>query len=186
LNEELKALDKPTKWQGANARLLGSGHGLPIKPIDRLGLFSADEFECFVLERADGYLTKKGPLVTEVQQRGGSGDKGRDIVVWFGAPGSPDRYWHLYQCKRYGTTIGEGKAVAEIGKVLYFAWRGGLLLAQGVLVRHPQGRDQRSPRYFNRISRQYRYFGPCSSSGHCSVMYFEASWTESMLNVVPP
>ncbi|AYG61481.1 hypothetical protein CCGE525_15090 [Rhizobium jaguaris] len=120
----MKALDKPTKWPGANARLLGPSHGLPVKPIDRLALFSADEFERFVLEWADDYLAQKLPGVTQVQQRGGSGDKGRDIVVWFGAPGSPDRYWHLYQCKRYSTALGEAKAVAEIGKVLYFAWRG--------------------------------------------------------------
>jgi hypothetical protein len=124
VGEELQALDKPTKWAGVNARLLAPAVGQPIKPIDRLALFSADDFERFVLEWADDYLAKKVPSVTEVQQRGGSGDKGRDVVVWFGESGSPDRYWHLYQCKRYSTALGAGKAVAELGKVLYFAWRG--------------------------------------------------------------
>ncbi|MGF6178849.1 ABC-three component system protein [Ensifer sp. 4252] len=128
---ELRALDKPTKWPGANARLLSPGVGLPVKPIDRLALFSADDFERFVLEWADDYLAKNVPDVTDVQQRGGSGDKGRDIVVWFGQPGSPDRYWHLYQCKRYSTALGQGKAVAEIGKVLYFVWRGDFSLPKG-------------------------------------------------------
>lgn len=121
---ELTSLDKPTKWPDANARLLSPGVGLPVKPIDRLALFSADDFERFVLEWADDYLAKKLPNVTEVQQRGGAGDKGRDIVVWFGEPGSPNRYWHLYQCKRYSIALGQGKAIAEIGKVLYFAWQG--------------------------------------------------------------
>ncbi|WP_082711598.1 ABC-three component system protein [Methylobacterium indicum] len=124
MSTELKALDKPTKWPGANARLLALGQGQPIKPIDRLGLFSADEFERFVLEWADDYLARQVKDVTEVQQRGGSGDKGRDIVVWFGRPGDEKRYWHLYQCKRYSSAIGEGKALAEIGKVLYFSWLG--------------------------------------------------------------
>lgn len=124
LSKELKALDKPTKWPGANARLLAVGQGQPVKPIDRLGLFSAEGFERFVLEWADDYLARQVEGVSEVQQRGGAGDKGRDIVVWFGKPGAKERYWHLYQCKRYSSALGEGKAVAEIGKVLYFAWLG--------------------------------------------------------------
>ncbi|KQS79522.1 hypothetical protein ASG25_09255 [Rhizobium sp. Leaf384] len=122
-NDDLQVVDVPTKWPGANARLLGVGfvHGLPVKPLDRLGLFSPDEFERFVLEWAHGYLNGKLAGVNDVQQRGGAGDKGRDIVVWFGAPGSPDRFWHLYQCKRYNAKIGVRVGLAEIGKVLYFA-----------------------------------------------------------------
>jgi hypothetical protein len=123
LPDELKPVDVPTKWPGANARLLGvgGGYGLPVKPLDRLGLFSSDDFERFVLEWAQGYLKEKLAGVTDVQQRGGAGDKGRDIVVWFGKPGAPDRFWHLYQCKRYASKIGKGIAFEEIGKVLYFA-----------------------------------------------------------------
>jgi hypothetical protein len=107
--DDLQAVDAPTKWPGANARLLGVGvgYGLPVKPLDRLGLFSPDEFEL--------------AGVTDVQQRGGAGDKGRDIVVWFGASGAPDRFWHLYQCKRYKGKIGAKIGLTEIGKVLYFA-----------------------------------------------------------------
>lgn len=122
-NDDLQAVDAPTKWPGANARLLGVGvgYGLPVKPLDRLGLFSPDEFERFVLEWAHGYLKEKLLGVSDVQQRGGAGDKGRDIVVWFGAPGAPDRFWHLYQCKRYSGKVGSKIGLAEVGKVLYFA-----------------------------------------------------------------
>lgn len=120
----LETLDKPTKWPSANARLLGLGAGLPVNPLDRLANFSADEFERFALEWADGYLREKLPNVTEVQQRGGAGDKGRDIVVWFGKAGASDRHWHLYQCKRYGTALGAGKGIAEIAKVLFYSFRG--------------------------------------------------------------
>lgn len=128
LNNDLKGLDKPSKWPNANARLLGVGLGLPVSPLDRLGTFSPDEFERFVLEWADGYLAEKVPGVSELQQRGGAGDKGRDVVVWFGEPDDPDRYWHLYQCKRYSAALGEASALAEIGKVLYFASKGDFIL----------------------------------------------------------
>lgn len=121
---ELVELEKPSKWPNVNARLLGLGGGLPVNPLDRLALFSADEFERFVLEWADGYLARKLPGVTDVQQRGGSGDKGRDIVVWFDQPNSSSRRWHLYQCKRYSNALGIGKGLAEIGKVLFYSHRG--------------------------------------------------------------
>lgn len=120
----LEPITKPSKWPSANARLLGLGAGLPVDPLDRLANFSADDFERFVLEWADGYLRKKLFGVNDVQQRGGAGDKGRDIVVWFEPPGSDTRRWHLYQCKRYSAALGSGKAVAEIAKVLYYSFRG--------------------------------------------------------------
>lgn len=117
-------LDSPTSWPGANARLLGLGQGLPVNPLDRLGLFSPDEFERFILEWAEGFLKQRVPGVDDVQQRGGAGDKGRDIVVWFGAPGTPERHWILYQAKRYANAIGPATAAAEIAKVLFYAHRG--------------------------------------------------------------
>lgn len=120
----ISSLDKPSKWPSANARLLGLGAGLPVQPLDRLANFSADEFERFALEWADGYLRTKLAGVTDIQQRGGSGDKGRDIIVWFGKPGSPSRYWHLYQCKRYANALGAGKGIAEIAKALFYSHRG--------------------------------------------------------------
>ena len=46
----LEAIEKPSKWPSANARLLGIGAGLHVNPLDRLANFSADDFERFVLE----------------------------------------------------------------------------------------------------------------------------------------
>jgi hypothetical protein len=122
--ENLKELAVPTPWPGANARLLGLGMGLPVKPLDRLAQFSANDFERFTLEWASGYLTDKLPGVYEVQQRGGAGDKGRDIVVWLDAPDKMPRRWHLYQCKHYDARLGAGIAAAEIGKVLHYTLEG--------------------------------------------------------------
>jgi hypothetical protein len=98
--------------------------GLPVKPLDRLAQFSANDFERFTLEWASGYLTESLPDVYEVQQRGGAGDKGRDIVVWLDAPDKVPRRWRLYQCKHYDARLGAGVAAAEIGKVLYYTWMG--------------------------------------------------------------
>lgn len=120
----LVQLPKPAPWPNANARLLGVGAGLPTEPLDRLANFSADGFERFILEWADGYLPKSVAGVDQVQQRGSSGDKGRDILVWLDPPVTVPRRWHLYQCKRYADRLGAGLAGTEIGKVLYYTFRG--------------------------------------------------------------
>lgn len=114
-----ESLPLPTPWPGANARLLGIGAGLPVNPLDRLAHFSAQAFERFTLEWAHGYLTKVLPSVDQIQQRGGAGDKGRDIVVWLDPPSANPRRWHLYQCKRYSSRLGATDAAVEIAKVLY-------------------------------------------------------------------
>ena len=119
--EDLKA---PGPWPGANARLLGSGQGLPVAALDRLENFSAAEFERFTLEWASGYLAVKVPGIVEVQQRGGAGDKGRDVIAWLDPNTESNRRWNLYQCKHYGSPLGAGTAAAEIGKVLFYSHRG--------------------------------------------------------------
>jgi hypothetical protein len=117
-------LQAPSPWPNANARLLGVGAGLPVKPLDRLAQFSAAEFERFTLEWASDYLATKLLGVYQAQQRGGAGDKGRDIIVWFDPPSAFPRRWSLYQCKHYDSRIGAGIAAAEIGKVLFYTLRG--------------------------------------------------------------
>ena len=126
----LTALPAPTPWPGANARLLGVGAGLPVNEVDRLALFSADEFERFTVEWANGYLSKKKD-VHEVQWRGGSGDKGRDVVVWLDPPNKNPRKWELYQCKRYDANLGLSKAGVEIAKLLYYTFNGEYTTPEG-------------------------------------------------------
>jgi hypothetical protein len=119
----LQALAAPTPWPNANARLLGLGVGLPVQPLQRLAQFSAADFERFTLEWASDYLATNLPGIHEVQQRGGAGDKGRDVVVWFDQPGVSPRRWALYQCKHYATRLGPATAAAEIGKLLFYTLR---------------------------------------------------------------
>lgn len=116
-------LPAPTPWPGANARLLGLGVGLPIAPLVRLAQFSAAEFERFTLEWASDYLSKQ-QYVNELQQRGGAGDKGRDIVVWLDPSNISPRRWLLYQCKHYDANLGLPKAGGEIAKVLFYTFKG--------------------------------------------------------------
>lgn len=119
-NAAFTALPIPSPWPGANARLLGVGAGLPVSKLDRLAALDDKEFERLVLEWGNDYLKTKVPGVFEVQLRGGAGDKGRDVVVWFDPPGSPSRRWHLYQCKHYASALGTGPAFEEIGKVIHY------------------------------------------------------------------
>ena len=121
---QVNVLQAPTPWPGANARLLGLGVGLPISALDRLANFSAAEFERFTLEWASDYLAVKRPEIVEVQQRGGAGDKGRDVIAWHDPNVVPARKWTLYQCKHYSSALGAGTAAAEIGKVLFYSHRG--------------------------------------------------------------
>ncbi|MEN1550753.1 restriction endonuclease, partial [Pseudomonas aeruginosa] len=81
--------------------------------MDRLAQFSAAEFERFTLEWASEYLAGQ-QYVNEVQQRGGAGDKGRDIVVWLDSSDAVPRRWHLYQCKHYDANLGLPKAGIEV------------------------------------------------------------------------
>ncbi|QDM29555.1 restriction endonuclease [Tardiphaga sp. vice304] len=110
----------PTPWPSANARLLGMGLGLPVQPLVRLAQFSAAEFERFTLEWASDYLAKNVPEICEVQQRGGSGDKGRDVIAWHDPSSVSPRRWSMYQCKHYDARLGGGVAAAEIAKILYY------------------------------------------------------------------
>lgn len=116
-------IPSPTAWPNANARLLGLGVGLPVKSLDRLAQFSPLEFERFTLEWATDYLSSIEDVV-EVQQRGGAGDKGRDVIVWLDSSDITPRRWRLYQCKHYATRLPTATASTEIGKVLYYTFIG--------------------------------------------------------------
>lgn len=117
-----ESLPSPSPWPNANARLLGLGLGLPVAPLDRLAQFDAKEFERFTLEWAEGYLRAHINDVVEVQQRGGAGDKGRDIVVWIHPATNPLRYSLIYQCKHYAAALGSGVAAGEIAKLLHYTF----------------------------------------------------------------
>jgi hypothetical protein len=92
---------------------------MPIIPPERHILaLPSDELEKFAREWA---LLKKGYF--EVERFSGAGDMGRDVVGYL----TKDRHegaWHNYQCKQYGKAVPLDVGLRELGKILYFAYKG--------------------------------------------------------------
>jgi len=68
--------------------------GLPIPPIERIRIFSAGQWEDFVLEWADSLRD----TYSTVERCGGAGDMGRDIIAFDKTDPS---IWDNFQCKHY-------------------------------------------------------------------------------------
>jgi hypothetical protein len=94
--------------------------GPAIEPLQRLFLYSADEWEGFVDEWASTCLKKK---YTKVQRFTGSNDRGIDIA------GFADDHllagvWDNYQCKHYDHALYPTDAWPEIAKILWYSFNG--------------------------------------------------------------
>ena len=86
---------------------------------DRLILqLSDDELEKFVREWA---LRRSGSV--EVKLLSGAGDRGRDVVGYHTTK-RDEGPWDNYQCKQYGSTLPTAIGLLDIGKVLYYTYRG--------------------------------------------------------------
>jgi len=117
--EKLVSLELPGPWPGANARrILHPGQW--IEPIARLKTFSDEQFEVFVSQWLEGYLST---CYHEIQRRGGSGDKGRDIVAWVDGKDVKPRTWDLYQCKHYSQKLAPTEFYEELGKLCYYTFQ---------------------------------------------------------------
>jgi len=78
-----------------------------------------DELEQFVRD----WIGKKTSIYFEVTRFSGSGDLGRD-VVGFLSKKRHEGEWHNYQCKQYKQKLPTETAFHEIGKILYYAYKG--------------------------------------------------------------
>jgi hypothetical protein len=85
-------------------------------PLNRLLLaLTDDQLEEFVRT----WIAKKKQYYS-VERFTGSKDRGRDVVGYL----TKERFegsWHNYQCKQYGRVLGVDVALAELGKLLYYA-----------------------------------------------------------------
>lgn len=88
--------------------------GAPIPPIERVGIFSPNQFEDFISEWATSCLKNR---YIRVQKIGGANDKGRDIIAEI-AEGQYD----YYQCKHYNNSITPGEIWVEFGKLCYYSY----------------------------------------------------------------
>lgn len=78
-----------------------------IAPVERMRLFSDDQFESFVAEWAVGCIK---PTCKEVYNFGGAGDKGRDVIAEF-----HDGTTIYFQCKKYDHPLNPSETYIEIG-----------------------------------------------------------------------
>ena len=85
-----------------------------IPPIERMRLFSDDQFESFVAEWAVSCIK---PTCKEVYNFGGAGDKGRDVIAEF-----PDGSTIYFQCKKYDHSLIPSEMYVEIGKLCYYTY----------------------------------------------------------------
>lgn len=111
--------------------------GSPIPPIQRIKIFSPDEWEEFVEE----WLTvrKKDFLYTE--RLGGAGDKGRDVVGFVTCPNQDaDSYiWDNFQCKHYDHPLMPSDVWSEFGKLCYYTFIGDFPIPRSYFFVAPQG-----------------------------------------------
>lgn len=103
--------------------------GEPVTPLDRLLIMTADEWEVFTLELV--YFLEKA--YKKVTRCAGAGDKGRDVIGRF------DTGWDNYQCKHYGEKLSVADVVAELGKLVFYTWRGDFTLPREYRFVSPKG-----------------------------------------------
>ncbi|WLG59605.1 hypothetical protein PSH77_14040 [Pseudomonas extremorientalis] len=103
--------------------------GEPVHPLDRLLIMSADEWEVFTLELVY-HLDKDYEVVTRCA---GAGDKGRDVIGRFSTG------WDNYQCKHYGDKLSVADVVTELGKLVYYTWKGDYTLPREYRFVTPKG-----------------------------------------------
>lgn len=94
--------------------------GQLIPPIERIRLFSPQQYEDFINEWLHGYLMGKSEYV-DVRQSGGAGDMGRDIVAYVDKL-SPYGLWDNFQCKHYRTALAPSDIWVELGKLCHFTF----------------------------------------------------------------
>lgn len=105
--------------------------GAIVSPLDRMKTISEDDFEEMVLEWADDYLSKK---YSKVRQLGGAGDKGRDILGFL-----DNQKFDIYQCKHYATKLAPTDIYKELGKLVYFTYKGDYSIPEKYYFVSPKG-----------------------------------------------
>lgn len=106
--------------------------GLPIPPIERIRIFSAQQWEEFILEWADSLRQD----YQRVDRCAGAGDMGRDIVA---ICKTSDADWDNFQCKHYKDPLRPSDIWIELGKLVYYTYRGAYTYPRRYYFVAPQG-----------------------------------------------
>lgn len=94
--------------------------GPPVDPLKRIRLYDSSEWEAFTHEWAFSALKSE---YTDVQRFTGAGDKGVDIAGLTDAAGVHG-VWDNFQCKHYAKPIAPSDIWVEIGKMLWYSFKG--------------------------------------------------------------
>lgn len=105
-----------------------------IKPMVRLYDYSDKEWEKFIEEWLD---IKKEDYI-EIEQIGGAGDKGRDVIAYINRD-KPNFKWDCYQCKHYDKAITPTTIYVEIGKIVYYSFKGDYPVPENYYIVAPKG-----------------------------------------------
>ncbi|WP_035387838.1 ABC-three component system protein [Exiguobacterium sp. NG55] len=111
-------------------------YGKAIEPIKRLEIISADDFEDLVREWATGFLKEK---YEKVRKSSGAGDMGRDVIGYIKYSQDGNAEWDNYQCKHYDKPITPKIAILEIGKLLYYTFKGEFNVPKNYFFVSPKG-----------------------------------------------
>lgn len=90
--------------------------GPSIPPIERIALFSEEQWEQFIDEWASSL-----PDYQKVERASGAGDKGCDVI---GFPVEGGSVWDNYQCKHYDKPLSPSDVWVELGKLCYYTFVG--------------------------------------------------------------
>ena len=104
--------------------------GAPIPPIERVGIFSPEQFEDFINEWATSCLKNRYIWVLKI---GGANDKGRDVIAEI----VEDQY-DYYQCKHYDKAIAPSDIWVEFGKLCYYTHNNDYPLPQHYYIVAPK------------------------------------------------
>ena len=92
-----------------------------------------DQLEEFVRQ----WAIKKTEYI-EVERFTGTGDMGRDVVGFLSSQ-RHEGAWHNYQCKQYGRTLPTHSGISEVGKVLYYSFKGEFTAPEKFFFVAPRG-----------------------------------------------
>lgn len=100
--------------------VVASGPAIP--PIERIALFSEEQWEQFIDEWASSLSDYQ-----KVERASGAGDKGCDVI---GYPVEGGPLWDNYQCKHYDKPLKPTDVWVEFGKLCYYTFIGDYSLPQ--------------------------------------------------------
>jgi hypothetical protein len=129
----LKRVPNHVKSVAAGTDPLDVRAGLPIPAVERIKIFSPEQWEDFISEWATsltGYAS--------VERAGGAGDMGCDVLCTVD-PDVPAGPWDNYQCKRYDHPLAPDDIWIELAKVCYYTFVGEYALPRHYYFVAPRG-----------------------------------------------